>query len=113
MSSTPPRSSPQGAKRPIEAVPATLVSLLSETLASDPALVRLLAKAMAEAMSAHADRSHDNILRLPEVMRRTGLKRSSLYAKIAKGSFPSQILLSINMVGWRESAIDAWVANPR
>jgi prophage regulatory protein len=55
----------------------------------------------------------DRILRLPEVLRRTGLKRSSLYVKIANGSFPRQLRLSPNMVGWRESEVMAWVAEPR
>jgi prophage regulatory protein len=55
----------------------------------------------------------DNILRQPEVMARTGLKRTTLYKKIGNGTFPAQIRLSENCVGWYESAVNDWVANPR
>nr|WP_028055915.1 AlpA family phage regulatory protein [Sphingobium bisphenolivorans] len=51
-------------------------------------------------------------LRLKDVLLRTGLKRSTLYNKISSGSFPSQIRLSKNCVGWRECEIDKWCANP-
>ncbi|AMK16777.1 prophage CP4-57 regulatory protein [Sphingobium sp. MI1205] len=57
-------------------------------------------------------RSSSSLLRLPEVLRRTGLKRSTLYNKIAAGSFPSQIQISNNCTAWRESEIETWCANP-
>ncbi len=59
------------------------------------------------------------IIRLPEVKRRTGLSRSSVYAKISRKSdrvsdqdplFPKPIPLGTRAVGWLESEIDAWVA---
>jgi prophage regulatory protein len=43
---------------------------------------------------------------------RTGLSRSTIYRKIAEGTFPPQIKISINGTGWRESDIDRWVADP-
>ena len=49
------------------------------------------------------------ILRLPEVINATGLPRSSLYAKIAEGEFPTPIKLSKRSVGWSSSEIDAWI----
>nr|WP_301182314.1 AlpA family phage regulatory protein [Sphingobium sp. SA916] len=52
-------------------------------------------------------------MRLPEVMRRTGLKRSTLYNKISAGSFPAQIHISSNCAGWREEEINEWCSNPR
>lgn len=48
-------------------------------------------------------------LRLPEVLRRTGLGRSTLYSLIAAGEFPSSVLLSGRSVGFVESEVDAWV----
>ena len=54
----------------------------------------------------------DRILRLPAVLERTGLSRSTLYRKISQGTFPKQIALSIRCAGWRESAIAAWMRNP-
>ena len=50
------------------------------------------------------------ILRLPQVSRKTGMARSSIYAAIAKNLFPRQIKLSVRCVGWLESDIDAWVS---
>lgn len=59
------------------------------------------------------DRRADSILRQPDVLARTGLRRSTLYRKIAKGAFPAQIRLSENCVGWYESEVSDWVADPR
>lgn len=54
----------------------------------------------------------DRIIRLQTVLGRTGLSRSTLYRKVAEGTFPAQVRISIHGVGWHESAIDRWVANP-
>jgi prophage regulatory protein len=51
------------------------------------------------------------ILRLPEVKARTGLSRSTIYLKMAEGSFPEPIALGARSVGWIESEIDAWIAH--
>lgn len=60
-----------------------------------------------------ADRAADNIIRLPEVRRRTGLCRTTVYRKIADGTFPKQFKISTNCAGWYESEINAWVASPK
>lgn len=52
------------------------------------------------------------ILRIKTVMQRTGLTRATLYRKIADGTFPRQVRISTNCVGWRESEVDAWSRNP-
>lgn len=50
------------------------------------------------------------ILCLKEVIRITGLSRSTIYAEIAKGNFPKQIRLTgKRRVGWLESAIIQWI----
>ena len=54
----------------------------------------------------------DRILRLPTVLSRTGLSRSTLYRKIAEGTFPRQIQISIHGAGWYESEINRWIADP-
>lgn len=54
----------------------------------------------------------DRILRLAAVLDRTGLTRSTLYRKIASGSFPPQEQLSPRCVGRRESRVNRWVADP-
>ncbi len=56
--------------------------------------------------------SHERIIRLKTVLNRTGLSRSTLYRKIAEGTFPRQVPISINGAGWYESAIDLWIADP-
>lgn len=56
---------------------------------------------------------NERILRLPEVKIRTGLSRSSIYAKISSGTFPQQLKLGVKIVGWYESDISGWIDNPR
>ena len=38
--------------------------------------------------------------------------QNDLYRKIAEGSFPRQITISVHGTGWHESAVDRWIANP-
>lgn len=47
----------------------------------------------------------ERIIRLRTVLDRTGLSRSTLYRKIAEGTFPRQVPISVNGAGWHESAI--------
>lgn len=54
----------------------------------------------------------DRIIRLKTVLDRTGLSRSTVYRKIAEGTFPSQLRISVNGAGWSEAEINRWVANP-
>ena len=49
------------------------------------------------------------ILRLTDVTQQTGLPRSSLYAKIADGTFPPPIKLSQRSVGWPVEDVHAWI----
>lgn len=51
----------------------------------------------------------NRILRLPEVMQRTGLSRSTIYAYMKYGNFPKPIPIGDRAVGWLESAIDEWI----
>jgi len=41
-----------------------------------------------------------------------GLSRSTIYRKIAEGTFPAQLKIRTSGAGWRESDIDRWIANP-
>ena len=52
---------------------------------------------------------NDCILRLPQVRKITGLSRSTLYARIAQGTFPKQIQLGEKSVGWLDSEISEWL----
>jgi prophage regulatory protein len=47
-------------------------------------------------------------LRLPDVMERTGLSRSSVYELIAAGAFPKPVKLGPRAVGVPETEYEAW-----
>jgi len=49
------------------------------------------------------------ILRLPAVKARTGLSRSTIYLRIAEGSFPKPVSLGGRAVGWIEAEVNDWL----
>ena len=51
------------------------------------------------------------LLRLPMVMRITGLARSTIYKLISQNQFPVPIKLSKRAVAWLQSEIDGWVSS--
>ncbi|MBN8727435.1 MAG: AlpA family transcriptional regulator [Xanthomonadales bacterium] len=51
-----------------------------------------------------------NLIRLPQVVDRTGLSRSSIYALAAKQQFPRPIRLTVATSAWIESEVDDWIA---
>ena len=53
----------------------------------------------------------NNILRLPAVMLKTQLSRSTIYRLEALGKFPSRVRLGENSSAWYESEIDEYLAN--
>ena len=63
-------------------------------------------------MELHPMSEHERIIRLKTVLARTGLSRSTMYRKIAEGTFPCQIKISVHGAGWRESAVNRWIADP-
>ncbi|EIZ77112.1 phage transcriptional regulator AlpA [Novosphingobium sp. Rr 2-17] len=54
----------------------------------------------------------DRFVRLPDVLKRTGLSRATLYRKVQDGTFPAQVRIAKRCVGWRQSAIERWLQNP-
>ena len=48
-------------------------------------------------------------MRLPQVKASTGLSKSSIYARIAEGTFPKQIPLGPRLVVWVEADIQNWI----
>jgi prophage regulatory protein len=48
-------------------------------------------------------------IRIKEVLDRTGLSRSVLYAKLADQTFPRSLSLSGSSVAWLESEIQEWI----
>ena len=51
----------------------------------------------------------NKLLRLPEVKATTGLSKSTIYSRIAEGTFPKQISLGPRLVVWVESDIQNWI----
>ena len=52
----------------------------------------------------------ERLLRMKEVLIRTGFSRSAIYQKIAEGSFPRQIKIGARAAAWLESDIDTWIS---
>ncbi len=48
-------------------------------------------------------------LRLPDVIARTGLSRSTIYVRLAEGRFPRPVSLGGRAVGWVEAELDGWL----
>ncbi|MBE2211190.1 MAG: AlpA family transcriptional regulator [Xanthomonadaceae bacterium] len=55
-------------------------------------------------------RKGDSILRLPDVEKRTGLRRATIYRRAGEGTFPKPVRLGPNSTGWLESEIDGFLA---
>lgn len=49
-----------------------------------------------------------NIIRIKEVKKATGLSKPTLYRKIAKNEFPRPVHLGARAVGWLETEVAAW-----
>lgn len=49
------------------------------------------------------------IIRRKQVEARTGLARSTIYSKMAEGSFPTPVNIGPRAVGWVESEITDWL----
>ena len=63
-------------------------------------------------MSTRTEQGTDapvRVLRLPQVLARTGLSRSSIYLRVADGTFPQPVRLGKRAIGWIESEIDQWI----
>ena len=48
-------------------------------------------------------------IRFPEVIKRTGYRRTSIYEKIAEGTFPAPIKLGPRAVAWVSEEIEKWM----
>lgn len=49
------------------------------------------------------------LLRLPQVVDKTGLKRSQIYSYMKENTFPGSIKIGPSSVAWLESEIDEWI----
>ncbi|MBO2581741.1 AlpA family transcriptional regulator [Shewanella algae] len=51
------------------------------------------------------------LIRLTQVIERTGLGRSSIYNYMAAGYFPKSVKPGPRLVAWVEEEIDEWIAD--
>ncbi len=58
-----------------------------------------------------AKRASDRLLRLPEVERLTGLRRSAIYEQMRRGIFPRSVKTGRRTAAWPESAVQSWIAD--
>jgi predicted DNA-binding transcriptional regulator AlpA len=52
---------------------------------------------------------NSNLLRLQQVINRTGLGRSSIYAMASKGEFPKPIKIGLRSSAWLENEVRDWI----
>ena len=50
------------------------------------------------------------ILRKRDVIKKTGLSKSTMYSEIESGKFPKPVQLTARSVGWKESEINEWIS---
>lgn len=51
------------------------------------------------------------VLRVPEVLAQIGLSRSTLYQRLAEGSFPRPVRLGgRRAIGFLQADVDAWIS---
>ena len=51
----------------------------------------------------------NRLIRIKDVMDRTGLARSTVYKYISLGQFPQPIKLGTRAVAWVEHEVEAWI----
>jgi prophage regulatory protein len=51
-----------------------------------------------------------HILRLAQVIERTGLKKTKIYELQSDGQFPMRVKITAHAVGWIEHEVQAWLA---
>ncbi|PKB87529.1 dipicolinate synthase [Ewingella americana] len=51
----------------------------------------------------------NNLIRLPEVQRRTGYSKAWIYRLISQSRFPASIKIGTRAIAFIESEIDEWV----
>ena len=51
------------------------------------------------------------LIRVPEVLRRVGFSRTTMYELIKEGRLPAKVIIGARSVAFVESEIDAWIEN--
>ena len=56
------------------------------------------------------NKSEISLKRFSDVLKQTGMKRSTLWLWINRGTFPKPIKLGEKAIAWPSNEIDAWIA---
>ncbi|EAV1201080.1 AlpA family transcriptional regulator [Salmonella enterica subsp. enterica serovar Denver] len=53
--------------------------------------------------------TNQSLIRLPEVLKRTGFGRAWIYRLISEGRFPAPVKIGVRAVAFVESEVDEWI----
>jgi prophage regulatory protein len=59
----------------------------------------------------HTAVTSERMLRLPSVLERVGVSRSTLWSWVRAKAFPAPVRLGLRAVAWRSTEVDAWIAS--
>ena len=54
-------------------------------------------------------RLNSKFLRLPQVIDRTGYRKTAIYERFQQGDFPRPVKLGPRAVGWLDSEVEEWM----
>ncbi|WP_263070572.1 helix-turn-helix transcriptional regulator [Enterobacter huaxiensis] len=52
---------------------------------------------------------NQSLIRLPEVLKRTGFGKAWIYRLISEGRFPAPVKIGVRAVAFVESEVDVWI----
>lgn len=53
--------------------------------------------------------TNQSLIRLPEVLKRTGFGKAWIYRLISEGRFPAPVKIGVRAVAFVESKVDEWI----
>ena len=53
--------------------------------------------------------TNQSLIRLPEVLKRTGFGKAWIYRLISEGRFPAPVKIGVRVVAFVESEVDEWI----
>jgi prophage regulatory protein len=53
---------------------------------------------------------YEELLRLPAVIQRVGLRKTTIYEKMRRAEFPKPVAIGVRARAWRASDINNWIA---
>ncbi|WP_049071879.1 helix-turn-helix transcriptional regulator [Klebsiella michiganensis] len=57
------------------------------------------------------NQKYENFIRLSEVIKRTGISRSSIYRLVNKNKFPAPVKISEKAIAFIEREVNDWIEN--